>query len=91
MKLKELTVLLMNASVQSAEKAFANTAILQGNLSKAQAYQLYGRSNVDRWLSESLIKISNKKIDRLKLEAIAASSNRMTYLPVADRLAKPLA
>jgi hypothetical protein len=91
MKLKELTILLINASVQSAEKAFAATGILRDHLSKTQAYQLYGRSNVDRWLSENLIKISNKKIDRLKLEAIAASSNRITYLPVADRLVKPLA
>ena len=53
--------------------------------SKTQAYQLYGRSTVDRWISEGLIKVNRKKIDRAKLEAVAAASNRRTYLPVADR------
>ena len=91
MKLTELIDLLKNATAEGAGKVLLSSGILCDQLSKTEAYKIYGRSNVDRWLSENLIKISNKKIDRLKLEAIAASSNRITYLPVADRLVKPLA
>ena len=85
MKLMELIDLLKNANAEGAGKVLSSAGILRDHLSKAEAYKIYGRSNVDRWLSENLIKISNKKINRLKLEAIAASSNRMTYLPVAER------
>ena len=60
-------------------------------MTKADAYRLYGRSNVDRWLREGLISIGHPTetsqifFDRSELEAVAASSNRITYLPVADR------
>jgi hypothetical protein len=86
MELKELSVLLRNATAEGTENVLRATCVLSNDLSKSEAYKIYGRSNVDRWLTERLIKISNKKFDRLQLEAIAASSNRMTYLPVADRI-----
>jgi hypothetical protein len=85
MKLTELIDLLKNATNEGAGKVLLSAGILRDQLSKTEAYKIYGRSNVDRWLSEKLIKISNKKLNRVKLEAIAASSNRMTYLPVAER------
>ncbi len=86
MELKELSVLLRNATAEGTENVLRATCILSNDLSKSEASKIYGRSNVDRWLTERLIKISNKKFDRLQVEAIAASSNRMTYLPVADRI-----
>ena len=86
MELKELSVLLRNATAEGTENVLRATCVLSNDLSKSEAYKIYGRSNVDRWLTEHLIKISNKKFDRLQLEAIAASSNRITYLPVADRI-----
>jgi len=86
MELKELSVLLRNATAEGAENVLRATCILSNNLSKSEAYKIYGRSNVDRWVTERIIKISNKKFDRLQLQAIAASSNRMSYLPVADRI-----
>jgi isopenicillin N synthase-like dioxygenase len=85
MKLNEITAFLTNASVKGAEDAFETLACSKKSFSKSEAYKLYGRSTVDRWLTEGLIQISNKKIDRQKLEAIAAKSNRISYLPVADR------
>lgn len=92
MKLKALVNLLKNATEQGATNALAQSGHLQDQLSKAEAYRLFGRGNVDRWISEKLIcpilcteRSSRKCLDRKKLEAIAASSNRITYLPVAER------
>ena len=92
MKLKELSSLLKMAVTSGADKALLATCHLKDRLTKAEAYRHYGRNNVDRWLSEGLISftsvnpsISKKTIDRKKLESIAESSNRVTYLPVAER------
>jgi hypothetical protein len=85
MSIRELTALLNIATTQGTTNALSVSLTLKDSYSKARSYQLYGRSNVDRWISEGLIKVSDKKIDRFKLEAIAAASNRRTYLPVADR------
>jgi len=92
MKLKELVILLKNATTTGTTKALAECSHLGDQLSKAEAYRLYGRGSVDRWISEGLIRPSanngknpSKCLDREKVEAIAASSNRNTYLPVAER------
>ena len=92
MKLKDLSFILKTATETGAQKALEETAVLQDKLSKSEAYHQYGRSNVDRWILEGLIvpqcangKLLHKCIDRVKLEATAHSSNRITYLPVADR------
>ncbi|MFD2964360.1 MULTISPECIES: hypothetical protein [Olivibacter] len=92
MKLNDLIHLLKNAAQQGTEKALAESGQLPDQLTKAEAYRLYGRGNVDRWISEGLIghatpKVahSRKCLDRARLEAIAASSNRITYLPAAER------
>lgn len=92
MELKELSSLLKIAVTTGANKALAANCQLKDQLTKAEAYRIYGRYNVDRWLSEGLItltsvnpSISKKTINRKKLESIAESSNRVTYLPVADR------
>ncbi|WP_183580227.1 hypothetical protein HDF18_13320 [Mucilaginibacter sp. X5P1] len=85
MKLKDFAHLLKISVTEGAEKALFNNGDLMARCTKAEAYRHYGRSNVDRWVQEGLIQITNKNFDRIKLEQIAASSNRITYLPVADR------
>jgi len=92
MKLKELSQLLIEAVHIGTGKAIAETGGLPAHLCKADAYRLYGRNDVDRWIEEKLIipaiingKVSTKFFDRIQLERIARSSNRLTYLPVADR------
>ena len=85
MKINELTSILKIAAKAGAEKALAGCGALSEGINKAEAYRLYGRGNVDRWLLEGLIQVSNKNIDREKLEAVAAASNRRTYLPVTER------
>ncbi|MGE6221160.1 hypothetical protein ACQKCH_15135 [Nubsella zeaxanthinifaciens] len=92
MKLKDLFLLLKDATLEGAGKALAESGQLKEQLCKAEAYRLFGRCNVDRWISEGLIsptncneRASRKYLDRNKLEAVAATSNRTTYLPVAER------
>ena len=85
MKINELTILLKIAATTGAEKALAGSGGLPDGITKAKAYRLYGRVNVDRWLQEGLIQVSNKNIDRVRLERVAAASNRRTYLPVTER------
>jgi len=85
MKITELSTILKIAAKAGAEKALAGSGGLPESISKAEAYRLYGRGNVDRWLQEWLIQVSDKNIDRVKLERVAAASNRRTYLPVTER------
>jgi hypothetical protein len=92
MRLKEFSGIFQTAIMDGANKAFAASGIMQDQLTKAEAYRRYGRDNVDRWLKEGLLKPSNKHapispklIDRAKLESVAETSNRITYLPVAER------
>jgi len=87
----ELATLLKNAAEQGTANAIKEERPVPDQLTKADAYRLYGRSNVDRWLREGLISkqptadTSQIFLDRSELEAVAASNNRITYLPVADR------
>ena len=88
----ELARILLESVTDGTAKVLSENAIQQERISKAEAYRLYGRAQVDRWIAEGLFKplksqifISPSGIDRKKLEAIAASSNRGTYLPVAER------
>ena len=92
MKLKDLTLILKNATEYGVQKALDKSGVLQDALSKSEAYHQFGRATIDRWIQEGLLipqsangKILHKCIDRVKLEAIAHSSNRITYLPVAER------
>lgn len=91
MKYMELATLLKKAAEQGTANAIKEEHPVPDRLTKAAAYRLYGRSNVDRWLREGLISkqptanTSQIFFDRHELETIAASSNRITYLPVADR------
>ncbi|WP_345949022.1 hypothetical protein ABDD95_19430 [Mucilaginibacter sp. PAMB04274] len=75
-----------------SEKATAELTENPNYLTKAAAYRKYGRSLVDRWFQEKLLELtpvrgrpSQLGIDKNTLEAIAAASNRITYLPVAER------
>lgn len=92
MKLKELSFLFKDAVIDGTDKALMDSGQLPDTLTKAQAFRLYGRTNVERWIHEGLINpvkqrnnSSKKFIDRLKLEMVARASNRTTYLPVSER------
>lgn len=92
MEHRELVRLLKNAVTVGAEKALIENVALPEYLGKADAYRLYGRSNVDRWINEKLIhlesscgKINKQVIKRKQLDSVAETSNRITYLSVAER------
>lgn len=92
MRLNEFSTLFKTAIMDGADKAIAASGPVQERITKAEAYRRYGRDNVDRWIKEGLLRpsgkkaaISQKMIDRAKLESVAESSNRITYLPVAER------
>lgn len=92
MILKEFSALLKDAVLGGTDKALKESGQLPDTLTKAQAFRLFGRSNVERWIAEGLVNpvkqrgnSSKKVIDRLKLESVARASNRTTYLPVSER------
>jgi hypothetical protein len=92
MKLKEFSFLLKDAVIGGTDKALMESGQLPDTLTKAQAFRLFGRTNVERWISEGLVSLvkvrggsCKKFIDRLKLESVARASNRITYLPVSER------
>lgn len=86
MNQRTLTELVLTAATNGAGKACGQP---QDLLSPAAAYRRYGRSQVERWQREGLIapesSAPKKMFDRLKLEAVAANSNRRSYLPVTGR------
>jgi len=85
MKLKDLIVIINNASAEAVSNAFSYGGINAEKLSKAQAYKRYGRATVDRWLSEGLIELIGKKFSTEQLAAVASKSNRLTYKSVLER------
>jgi hypothetical protein len=74
------------ASELAVSQTLMKLGLLKPYLSKAEAYKIYGRKQVDRWLREKLIsKIkdgtnsSTIRLSRTELETIAATSNRMSW------------
>ena len=86
MERSELTFLLTRTTAAGAKNALALCENQPDAITKSQAYRLYGRSDVDRWLREGLLVPTTKnRLDKAALARIAARSNRTTYLPVAER------
>jgi len=82
----ELVNLMADAFAIGAKKVLIETMQLKPYLSKSEAYKLYGRRLVDRWLREGIVKQikdgdSNHsiRIDRLQLESVASASNRVSF------------
>lgn len=85
MERNEFTQLLTRTAATGAHQALALCENQPDAITKSQAYRLYGRSDVDRWLTEGLLHFNQKHFDRAQLERVAAASNRITYLPTAER------
>lgn len=77
---------MMDAAEIAAQKVLVATGNLKPFLTQIQAYKMYGRGTVDRWIKEGLITpikdgaaTSRVRIDRLQIEAVARTSNRASY------------
>ena len=77
---------LMDAAEIAAQKVLIATGNLKPYLSLNQAHKIYGRGTVDRWIKEGLITPikdgdANSKvtIERLQIETVAKTSNRVSY------------
>ena len=92
MKRNQLAATLFLHVTASTDKVLAACSVLQPLVTKAHAYRMYGRSNIDRWIAEGLLLPAEKNGSIIKdyfdtdaLANIANGSNRVTYLPVAER------
>jgi len=82
----ELKDLLTMASEEGANKVLIETGVLTKTISKAEAYRMYSRPSVDRWIREGLITVekdglnsSKGRIDRMEIERVSKTSNRMSW------------
>lgn len=90
MKIRELFYYLKQATEDGASKALLSTSSAPNSINKTQAYRLYGRCIIDRWILEGILRpismqTSQILFDPAELESISDSSNRITYLQVAER------
>lgn len=84
-----LSTMLQDAAEIGASAAMSKAGLLKPYLSKQEAYNLHGRTNVDRWIKEGLITPKKDggtsakfRIDRVQVEAVAKANNRPSYLSV---------
>ena len=88
----QLAQLMAEAAEIGATRALSAIGAIKPYLKKSEAYRMYGKANVERWLMEGLITPRKDgdnsaawRLDRTELQAIAKASNRHSYLPVEDR------
>jgi len=90
--INQLNKMLTDASELAAEKVIIKMGLGKPFISQNQAWKVYGRRTVERWIEEGLIEptkdgtsTSNIRLDRMQLETLSKTSNRHTYLSVAER------
>ncbi len=83
---RELRLLIEGAVKAGVNLALTELGMVKAYLSKAEAYKVYGRKQVDRWISEKLIdpikdgtNTSKIRLSRIELESISLTSNRMSW------------
>ena len=88
----ELSNMLTEAAEMGAKRAYIHLGIIKPYMSKAEAFKMYGRANVERWVKEQLIipikdggNSAKWRLCRIRLEMVAKTSNRHTYTPVNER------
>lgn len=83
---RELQELLTEAAELGAKAALAQSGHLKPMISKSEAYRIYKRGKVDRWIREGLvvpvkdgINSSTMRIDRIQIDTVAKTSNRISW------------
>lgn len=92
LELYQLKNLMIDCVEIGYKKALVEMGEIKSFLTKSEAYKRYGRTTVDRWISERLIiphkdgsKSAMVRLDRMRLEILAKSSNRHTYKETKER------
>lgn len=86
MDYRTLSHLMKEAAEYGIKAALVETGQISPYLSKMQAYKLYGRGLVNRWVKEGLVKPtrdgagSKWRYDRRELELVARTNNVATFL-----------
>lgn len=95
LELFELKNLLQDANELGAKTVLIEFGKIPPFVSQSEAYRLFGEGRVKRWVKEGLIKrkkdgnnTSTVRYDRLELEILAKSNNRLTYLDSEERKQK---
>jgi hypothetical protein len=90
--LPHLRVMLSEAAELGATRALAQAGVIKPLVTKAEAYRIYGRANVESWVRAGLIPIhkdgdfnTKVRLERIQLEVIAKSNNWKAYIPKEDR------
>lgn len=92
MKPTTLSRALVKAAENGSTRVFEELFPESQEISLTEAYLKHGRDAIKRWIKEGLLTpVSapkgkrSKKLNKKQLEAVASSSNRVTYLPVRER------
>jgi hypothetical protein len=82
-----LTRVVEAAARLGAIHAFVRSGTLKPYMKRAEAFRLYGRKYVERWIAQGLItprKDGNHsaawRIDRLEIEALAVATSLLRYI-----------
>lgn len=87
-----LRILLSEAAELGAIKALAKAGVIRPFINKSEAFKLYGRTNIEKWLKAGLItprkdgaKSCQWRLERSELETVAKANNWSAYIPIEDR------
>jgi hypothetical protein len=82
-----LEKLLAEAAEMGAKAALSRIGKLRPYLKKAEAFRLYGRRNVEHWITEGLVTArkdgdhsASWRIERLEIEAVCKAKNLIRFL-----------
>ena len=85
----EQQLLLQTGAELGALIALISTGQIKPYITKAQAFRLYGRKNIERWLNEGLLTprkdgdhSAGWRIDRLELELIVKARFLLQHLDI---------
>jgi hypothetical protein len=91
--LKNMAAMLHDAAELGAKTALTEAGLVKPYISKSQAVKMAGRASVNRWVQEGLITLikdgprtSKIRINRVQFESVMKTSNRHTYLTLAERM-----
>ncbi len=82
----ELSTIITNATEEGVKRGLAAAGVISPIIFKNEAYKIYGRWSVDRWIREGLVDEyfdgvgSRVRLDRFKLEEVAKTCNTKTFM-----------